>query len=89
MALGAEADRVRRMVVLQGARVTLAGVGIGLMGALAATRLLNSLLFGVGALDVVTLVTMSGVMVVVALLASYIPARRASLVDPMRSLRAE
>jgi len=89
MALGAEAVRVRRMVVLQGARVTLVGVFIGLVVALASTRVLNSLLFGVGALDVVTLITMSSVMVVVALLASYIPARRASLVDPMRSLRAE
>jgi putative ABC transport system permease protein len=89
MALGAEAERVRRMVVLQGARVTLAGVGIGLVAALVSTRVLESLLFGVGSLDVVTLIAMSSVMVVVALLASYIPARRASLVDPMDSLRAE
>ncbi len=89
IALGAEGQRVRQMVVLQGARVTLAGVGIGVGAALASTRVLNSLLFGVGALDMVTLVAMSAVMVVVALLASYIPARRASLVDPMDSLRAE
>ncbi len=89
MALGAEAERVRRMVVLQGARVTLAGVGIGVVAALASTRVLDSLLFGVGSLDMVTLVAMSALMVGVALLASYIPARRASSVDPMDSLRAE
>lgn len=89
MALGAEAQRVRNMVVVQGARVTLAGVAVGLVVALAATRVLDTLLFGVGSLDVVTLIAMSTVMVVVALLASYIPARRASLVDPMDSLRAE
>jgi ABC-type antimicrobial peptide transport system permease subunit len=89
IALGAEAKRVRRMVVVQGARVTLAGVGIGVVVALASTRVLDTLLFGVGALDMVTLIAMSSVMVAVALLASYIPARRASLVDPMDSLRSE
>ena len=89
MALGAEAVRVRRMVVRQGARVTLAGVGVGLVAALVATRVLDTLLFGVGKLDVLTFAVMSAVMVAVALLASYIPARRASLVDPMDSLRSE
>ncbi len=89
MALGAEAVRVRRMVVMQGARVTLAGVAVGLLAALALTRALDSLLFGVGTLDAPTFVVMSGVMVAVALLASYIPARRASAVDPMQSLRSE
>jgi hypothetical protein len=89
MALGAEAVRVRRMVVGQGARVTLAGVGVGLVAALVATRVLDTLLFGVGKLDVLTFAVMSAVMVAVALLASYIPARRASSVDPMRSLRSE
>jgi putative ABC transport system permease protein len=89
MALGAEAERVRRMVVLQGARVTLAGVVVGVVAALVLTRILGSLLFGVGALDAPTFVAMSSLMVVVALLASYIPALRASSVDPMESLRAE
>jgi ABC-type antimicrobial peptide transport system permease subunit len=89
MALGAEATRVRRMVVMQGARVTLGGVAFGLVAAIAFTRVLDSLLYGVGTLDVLTFVAMSGVMVAVALLASYIPARRASSVDPMQSLRAE
>ncbi len=89
MALGAEAPQVRRMVVLQGARVTLAGIALGLLTALALTRVLDSLLFGVGTLDVPTFFATAGVMVAVALLASYIPARRASLVDPMLSLRAD
>jgi len=89
MALGAQGPQVRRMVVLQGARVTLAGVGFGLVAAFGFTRVLDSLLFGVGTLDVLTFAATAGVMVVVALLASYIPARRASLVDPMLSLRQE
>lgn len=89
MAVGAEGRTVRRMVVLQGARITAAGVATGLVAALLLTRLLDSLLFGVGTLDVPTFVAMSGLMLAVALLASYLPARRASLVDPMESLRAE
>ena len=89
MALGAEAARVRWMVVLQAARVTLAGVAVGLLAALALTRALDSLLFGVGTLDAPTFVAMSGVMLGVAFLASYIPARRASSVDLMQLLRSE
>jgi ABC-type antimicrobial peptide transport system permease subunit len=89
MALGEEAGQVRRTVVLQGARITLAGVALGLLAALTFTRVLNSLLFGVGKLDAPTFVVMSGVMLAVALLASYIPARRASSVDLMESLRSE
>jgi len=89
VAIGAEAGRVRRMVVRQGARLTLVGVGIGLVVAIATTRVLESLLFGVGALDLPTFVVMSGVMVTVALLASYIPAARASRLDPCRLLRSE
>jgi len=89
IALGAEGERVRRMVVLQGARVTLVGLLFGIVAALASTRVLDSLLFGVGALDAMTLIVMSSVMVAVALLASYVPARRASSVDPMESLRAD
>ena len=89
MALGAEAQRVQRMVVLQGARITGAGVIVGLAAALMLTRTLDSLLFGVGSLDVPTFVAMSAVMIAVALLASYVPARRASLMDPMQALRTE
>jgi ABC-type antimicrobial peptide transport system permease subunit len=89
MALGAQARELRRMVVAQGGRVTLIGVVIGIIAALAATRVLESLLFGVGAMDVMTFTLMSALMLAVAVLASYIPARRASAVDPMVSLRSE
>jgi ABC-type antimicrobial peptide transport system permease subunit len=89
VAIGAEARRVRRMVVRQGVRLTLVGVGLGLVAAIATTRVLESLLFGVGALDVPTFVVMSGVMLAVALLASYVPAARASRLDPMRLLRSD
>ena len=87
MALGAEAARVRRMVVLQGARVVVAGVLIGTFVAIGATRVLATLLFGVEPVDVATFAGMSATMVLVGLLASYLPARRASSVDPIRSLR--
>jgi predicted permease len=89
MALGAEAGQVQRMVIAQGARVVAIGVGIGIVVALTATRALSTLLFGVAPLDAPTFVAMSASMVGVALLASYIPARRASRVDPMESLRGE
>ena len=89
MALGAEAGRVRRMVVAQGARVVAAGVAIGVVVALAFTRALGSLLFGVKAVDAPTFVAMSASMVAIGLLASYVPARRASKVDPIESLRGD
>jgi ABC-type antimicrobial peptide transport system permease subunit len=89
MALGAQAPSVRRLVVAQGARVALVGVVIGVIAALLATRVLDSLLFGVEAVNLVTLAASSAVMLGVALLASYGPARRASTADPMTSLRAE
>lgn len=89
MALGAEAGQVRRMVVAQGARVVGAGVVIGIVVALVSSRALASLLFGVPALDVATFVGMSAAMVGVGLVASYLPARRASNVDPIESLRGD
>jgi predicted lysophospholipase L1 biosynthesis ABC-type transport system permease subunit len=89
MALGAEARRVQRMVVGQGARVVLLGVVIGVGVAALATRLLGGLLYGVAPVDAGTFVGMSATMVLVGLLASWLPARRASSVDPIRSLRAE
>jgi predicted permease len=89
MALGAEVRELRRMVVAQGGRVAGLGVGLGVVVAVALTRVLESLLFGVEAIDVPTYVAVSLLMLVVAVAASYIPARRASAVDPMRALRTE
>ncbi len=89
MTLGAEARTVRQMVVLQGARVAVGGVAVGVLAAAALARVLDSLLYGVETLDPPTFVVMSALMLSVAVLASYIPARRASAVDPMASLRSE
>lgn len=87
MALGAEARTVRRMVVAQGTRVVIVGVAIGSVVAFASTRALGSLLYNVNATDVPTFAGMAAWMLVVGMLASYIPAHRASKVDPIESLR--
>jgi putative ABC transport system permease protein len=87
MALGAQASQLRRMIVAQGSRVTIVGVVIGVVAAWAVTRLLETLLFGVDSLDALTFAAMTALMLGVAILASYFPARRASAVDPMTSLR--
>ncbi|MEP6474240.1 MAG: FtsX-like permease family protein, partial [Gemmatimonadota bacterium] len=89
MALGARAEQVRAMVVAQGARVVGAGIVIGLLVALAATKALGGMLYGVQALDAPTFIAMSISMVIIGLLASYLPARRASSVDPIESLRGD
>ena len=89
MALGAEAKTVRRMFVWQGTRVALLGVVVGALAAVALTRYIQTLLFGVGRLDAMAFAGMSAVMLAVALVASYIPARRASRVDPLVALRSE
>jgi predicted permease len=89
MALGAQAGEVQRMIVGHGSRLALIGVGIGLAVTIPLARLLESLLFGIAALDVITFAAMSVAMLGVALFASYLPARRASSVDPIVSLKAE
>jgi putative ABC transport system permease protein len=86
IALGADPGRVRRMVVVQGLRVVGLGVIVGMIGALLGARALESLLYGVGALDVVTLVATSLLMLLVGVAASWIPAYRASSVDPVDAL---
>jgi ABC-type antimicrobial peptide transport system permease subunit len=89
MALGATAGVVRRQVVSQGTKVVLVGVVLGIAVAFAATRLLGTLLYDVQAVDPLVFVVMSVAMMGVAMLASYIPARRASGVDPIEALRGE
>ena len=89
MALGAEAKAVRRMFVWQGGQVALIGVVVGALAAIGLTTYIQTLLFNVGRFDLTAFVGMSVVMLAVALLASYIPARRASRVDPVIALRAE
>jgi putative ABC transport system permease protein len=89
MALGATSGVVRRMVVAQGVKVVLAGATIGIAAALLSTRALGTLLFGVEPLDPIVFVLMSLMMIAIGMLASYLPARRASRVDPIESLRGD
>ena len=86
IALGAAPAGVRRMVVVQGLRVVGLGVLVGLVGALLGARALESLLYGVRAFDSVTLVGTSLLMLLVGAAASWIPAYRASSVDPVKTL---
>jgi putative ABC transport system permease protein len=89
MALGAGQGRILRLIVSQGMTLTLLGLALGLVGALALTRLLRSLLFGVATTDPVTFVAVPLVLAAVALLASYLPASRAARTDPASALRAQ
>jgi putative ABC transport system permease protein len=89
LALGAQPGDVRKLVIRQGMIPVVAGIAIGLSGALALTRLMKSLLFGVSATDPLTFVGLSLLLVVVALVACWIPARRATKVDPLLALRYE
>jgi putative ABC transport system permease protein len=89
MALGAQAPDVLKLVVKNGMTLALIGVVIGVGGALAMTRLMASLLFEVAATDATTFVTVSVGLLAVALLACFIPARRATKVDPLVALRYE
>ena len=89
MALGAQRTDVLGMVIRQGMVVTVGGVIVGVLGAVAATRLLSSQLYGVEATDPATFVIVSLVLIGIALLATYLPARDAARVDPLIALRSE
>jgi predicted permease len=87
MALGAKARDVLRLVIAQGLRLALAGVVVGLLAAYGATRLIKSLLYGVSATDPLTFIMIALLLLMVALLACWIPARRATRIDPLQALR--
>jgi len=89
MALGAQRAEILQLVLSQGMRLASAGAAIGLVVSLISSRLLRSQLFGVSSFDPLTFVSMAGVLIGAALAASYIPARRATRVDPMVALRYE
>jgi ABC-type lipoprotein release transport system permease subunit len=89
MALGATQAHVMRDILGRGTRLTTLGLVFGVAGALAATRLLSSFLYGVGSTDAITFIAVSTVLAVVALLASYLPASRAMRIDPLLALRHE
>jgi putative ABC transport system permease protein len=89
MALGAQTRDVLRLVMGQGAGLTAAGIVLGLLGALATTRVLENLLYGVSARDPLTFASIAALLALVALAATWLPARRASRVDPLVAIRSE
>ena len=89
MALGAQKVDVLKLTVGEGLKLVVIGIGVGLIGAFLLTRLMSSLLFGITATDPLTFAAISLVLVAVALIASYVPARRATKVDPLVALRYE
>ena len=89
MALGAQLGQIRALFVRRGLAVVGVGVLLGLGAAVAVTRLMESLLFGITPLDPIAFATMPLVLAVAAWLATYLPARRAMAVDPVETMRAE
>lgn len=89
MALGAQRGSVYRLIMKEAVRLILAGIGAGLLCAIGVATLVRGLLFGVQSWDAATLAAVSSLLGISALLASYIPARRAAKVDPMVALRYE
>ena len=88
-ALGATERSLLRLILDRGVRLTLIGLAIGVAGAIGLTRLMATLLYGVGARDPVTMVSVGVILAGVAIAASYVPARRATRVDPVVALRYE
>jgi ABC-type antimicrobial peptide transport system permease subunit len=89
VALGAQRENVIQLVLQQGAALAAAGIGAGLFGAAALTRVMAGLLFGVSSWDAVTFIAVALMLAAIAMLATYIPARRATKVDPLVALREE
>jgi predicted permease len=89
IALGAGKAAIFRQVLQQGLTLTIAGLSVGVVASLFLTRFLRTMLFGVGSSDALTFTTVAGVLSVVALFACYLPARRATAIDPMQALRTE
>jgi putative ABC transport system permease protein len=89
LALGAQASDVLKLIVGQGMALALLGVGLGLGAALALTRLMARLLYGVSATDPLTFAVVALLLSLIALLACYVPARRATRIDPLVALRHE
>jgi putative ABC transport system permease protein len=89
LALGAEPASITRQIVLQGGIVSLVGIGIGLVGAVAGSRLIASVLYGISPRDPVVFTSMAIALQLVALIACWVPARRAAALSPTIALRAD